>query len=259
MHLSYIRSAVLAAIVISLASCRPDDTVMPEIDNTPESKVTPMQLPMVDNVYGALYAIKVKHIFNGVEKNSELASAEFYDIPSNTATATAFVSAGHVTINSIGIYLNEQTNGYDRLATQGEIIQDLNFDEGVAWTMTGDDGIPPGNFAWSPKFGRYFGEFPAEISRGEGLTLTFDESSIEWADSVFVAISAGDKLIVKRYAGFAGTVTIPAEELLQLQACTAKRPGYLQISPAVVGVFPVGGRPTAIVKQTTEIRTVIIK
>jgi hypothetical protein len=258
MHLSYIRPAAIAAIFLTLASCGRDETPIP-VDNTPESIVTPMQLPMVDGVYGALYAIKVTHIFNGVEKRSELASAEFYDIPSNTATATEFVSAGHVTINNIGIYPNEQTNGYDRLATEGHPINDLDFENGVAWTIEGDDGIPAGNFEWSPKFGRYFGAFPAVINRNEGLTLTFDENSIEWADSVFVAISAGDKLIVKRFAGFAGTVSIPAEELQQLQACTDKKPGYLQISPAVVGVFPVAGRPTAIVKQSTEIRTVIIK
>jgi len=157
--------------------------------------------------------------------------------------------------------LNQGVNNeYDRLAVEGQIFQDLNFDAGVRWYVQGDDGIPSVLYEWSPVFPEYSGDFPATINRKDGLILTFNESTLINADSVFVAIAAGNKLIVKRYSAHAGVVSISRDELAYIQACSLQNPGYLQISASVINLFWISsGKAGVGVKQTTDIRTVVIK
>lgn len=247
-----------AALMLSLGACRPDDKEVQPIDVTVPTSMMPIQLPIIDNVYGAMYSIKLYHNIRGVETRSEQASAVFYEEASNTATATQLASAGYVAVNQFN--LNQGANNeYDRLAVEGQIFQDLNFDAGVTWYVQGDDGVPPVLYEWSPVFPEYSGNFPATINRNEGLSLTFDESTLKNADSVYVAIAAGNKLIVKRYSAHAGVVMIPPADLMPMQACSAKSPGYLQISASVINYFWLStGKQAVGVKQHTDIRSVVI-
>lgn len=250
--------SVSAASLLLAASCRPEPK--PGIDTTLESKVTPIILPIVDNVNGMLLSVKVEENIKGEMKISELASAEFYDEPSNTAYPPSKTYAGQVIINEIPLNHSED-NQYSREGIDGRIIEDLNFEEGVMWTVQGDDGIPPMHLGLSNNFSEYSGEFPSVIDRNKGLTFTFDANTVKYSDSVFVAISAGDKLIVKRYSAKAGTVSIPASELTDLQKCTALKPGYLQISPSSIDKFDSSEGSEYIVvmiKQRVVIRSVII-
>jgi hypothetical protein len=247
-----------ATFLLSLASCKPDKEAPLPVDNTLQSQVTPIQLPRVDDVLGAMYSIRVKHVFNGMTTRSEIASAVFYDNPSNTATATNYADAGTVWVNSFSLIKNDDM-GYDRSAVEGQIFDDLHFQDSVHWVVLGDETVPPHSFAWSGIFPVYIGNFPSVVTRSEGLSFTFDQHTLKDADSVFVAISAGDKLMVWRYPFNIGSVHISSEELNALQACPGAKPGYLQISASVDDIFYPVDRRTVLVKQTTEIRTVIIK
>jgi hypothetical protein len=217
------------------------------------------QLPIVDGVYGAMYSIKIYENIGGKETKSESASAVFYEEPSNTATATQTTNAGNVVVNNINLNSGEN-NEYIRTATEGEIIETLNFNDGVTWVIEGEDGIPPTTFSWSANFPQYTGYFPAYINRKQDLTFTFDNNSVSaFADSVFVTISAGDKMIVKRYGAHQGKVSIPSSELAGLQECLLDNPAYLQVSTCVVDIFYLlGGNPTVLVKQEADTRTVVI-
>lgn len=253
------RIFTIAAMVFSVASCRPKEPVQP-VEVIPETEMAPVILPMIDAVYGAMYSIKIHKVVNGVESRAEMASAVFYNEPSNTATATEGTPAGQVTINNFNLNQNTENGGYIRTAIEGQIFSNLNFEDGVTWEVGGEDGIPPMTFTWSQFFPAYNGYIPASIERSQSLKFTFDESTLVYTDSVFVAISAGTKTIVKRYSANAGQVTIPSEELRQLQRCTADRPGYLQISATMVDIFNIiNGNPAALVKQQTEIRSIVIQ
>jgi hypothetical protein len=207
-----------------------------------------------------MYSIRVKNLFNGMSTRSEIASAVFFDNPSNTATATAtdHADAGLVAVNNFS--LNQGNDkGYDRTATEGHIFENMSFGDSVRWVVQGDETVPAYTFAWSGIFPVYVGDFPSVVTRSEGLSFNFDGNTLKDADSVFVAISAGDKLLVWRYPHNAGSVHISAEELAPLQACPGAKPGYLQVSASVDDIFYPVDRPTVMVKQTTEIRTVIIR
>lgn len=257
MRKSQIGTITFAAILLAFAACKPEHEVQPAEYIVPTAE-PPLQLPAVDNVYGAMYSLKLVKVENGVVTKSEIASAEFYDSPSNTATAGEKAYAGYVAVNNF-ILNQEENNGYEREATEGHIFEHLNFDQGVTWYVQGDDGIPSVTFSWSSTFPEYVGGFPAEIVRSNGFVLTLGNNNVQFADSVFVALAAGDKLIVKRCAGDANEVRITAQELSSLQVCPAASPAYLQISASVDDIFELAGRPTALVKQTTEVHTVVIR
>lgn len=257
--LSFKIYSVAMLLGLLLAGCKTEPAPKPIVpEEIPEESIeTPVQLPIVSDIYGALYSVKIRRIFNGTETRSELASAVFYETPSITTDVQNATSAGYVAVNNIN--LNQSSDGYGRVATEGQIIENLNYDQGVTWYVQGDDGIPPQTFSWTSKFPVYTGEFPAIIERSKGLKLTFDNTTLRDADSVYVAISAGKDLIVKRYSCDAGEIIIPAGELIYLQKCPADKPGYFQISPSIVDIFYLAGRATVLVKQYTEIRTVILK
>lgn len=255
-----IRFSLSAASLLLLASCKPEPTPIP-VDTTMESQITPIILPIVDNVNGVLYSIKVDENDKGKVTISEVASAEFYDEPSNTALPPSKTYAGQVIINEIPLNHSED-NEYSREGVDGRIITNLKFNEGVLWTIQGDDGIPSMTLGLSNRFSQYSGSFPTVITRSKGLSFTFDENTVKYSDSVYVAISAGDKLIVKRYSAKAGTVTIPSEELSALQACTVGKPGYLQISPSSIDKFESSqgsGYFVVMIKQQVVIRSIVIQ
>lgn len=252
--------SVSAASLLLLASCKPEPNPVP-IDTTMESEITPMILPIVDNVNGVLYSIKVSENIKGKITTSELATAEFYNEPSNIAFPPDKTYAGHVVINEIPLNHSED-NQYTREGVDGRIISNLNFDEGVLWTIQGDDGIPSMTLGLSNRFSQYLGPVPTIIDRSKGLSFTFDANTVKYSDSVYVAISAGNKLIVKRYSAYAGTVTIPAEELSELQVCTIAKPGYLQISPSSIDKFESSqgsGYFVVMIKQQVDIRSIVIQ
>src|SRR5690606_18125692 len=112
----YIWFSVSAASLLLAASCRPEP--QPGIDTTLESKVTPIILPIVDNVNGMLLSVKVEENIKGEMKISELASAEFYDEPSNTAYPPTKTYAGQVIINEIPLNHSED-NKYSREGIDG--------------------------------------------------------------------------------------------------------------------------------------------
>jgi hypothetical protein len=256
---SRISLSICVALALLSASCKQGDDPKPVAPQGLKSVKPEVQLPIVDDVYGAMYSIKISETINGQETKSESASAVFYEVPSNTATATQLTNAGFVAINQYNLNQGDD-NEYVRTAVQGGIIPDLNYDNGITWYIEGEDGIPPVTFSWSSKFPEYAGTFPAAFSRNADLIFTFDNSTLSsFTDSVFVTISAGDKMIIKRYGAEQGKVTIPSSELIQLQACPADNPGYLQISAGVVDIFNLlAGNPTLLVKQQCDTRTVVI-
>jgi hypothetical protein len=256
--LSFKVCAIATVFTLLLGSCKPETAPAPQQEvNVEESLETPVQYPIVSDIYGAMYSIKLTRIYKGEEIKSEIASAVFYENPSITTNTQDAAPAGYVAVNNIN--LNQVAGGYDRVATEGHIIEHLDYDNGVTWYVQGDDGIPPTTFSWTSKFPVYSGYFPAVIDRRQDLNFTFNLTTLTDADSVYVALSAGQKLIVRRYSYDAGKVKIPSSELMGLQSCPADKPGYLQISPSIVDIFNLSGRPTVLVKQHTEIRTVIIR
>lgn len=259
--MSVLRTSLSICIAFSLgfASCKPDDDgPKPKALGLKSVKPEPV-LPIVDDVFGAMYSIKIYENISGKEVKSESASAKFYDEPSNTATGTQTTDAGMVVVNNINLNSSEN-NEYVRTATEGAIIETLNYNDGVTWVIQGEDGIPPTTFSWSANFPEYKGYFPPHINRKQDLTFTFDNNSVSlYADSIFVTISAGDKILTKRYGAHQGKVTIPSSELSELQQCLAENPAYLQISTCVVDIFYLlGGNPTVLVKQQADTRTVVL-
>ncbi len=253
------RLTAFAAFVLSLASCRQDNMLVPDTSMILVTEKPAVELPVVNGVYGAMYSIKVNELENGVTTKSEIASAYFYDSPSNTAFASSNTSAGQVFVNNID--LNQgSNNGYDRQTSTGRPIENLNYDEGVKWVIMGDDGIPPYTFAWSKIFPVYKGDFPSLIKRNKGFCIDINSVTADHADSVFITLSAGKKIIVRHYPANAGKVYFMPEELEDMQVCPIGRPGYLQITASVDDIFDiVTGRPTLAVKQTADIRTVVIQ
>ena len=244
----------LAWLLLPGCKCNDDRDVIP--DTTLVSTPTPVQTPIYFNVYGALFAIRqVTRTPDSI--SSEIAYAMLFDGPASTTDTPGLVDAGQVSVNNIP--LNKADNNfYQRTAAEGYLFSNLNLNQNTSWHVQGNDGIPPSAYLMSGKFPRYSGEYPALIRRSEGLTLTFDASTLIYTDSVFVAISAGDKLIIKRYGAKAGTVTIPPDELTPLQKCPSHKPGYLQISLADCTILPWYGRPTVVIKASLEIRHVLI-
>lgn len=251
---------ICVAFALFSASCKPDKQPIPT-DLGMKTEIPEPELPIVDGVYGAMYSLKIYETENGKEVKSESANAEFYDQPSNTATATQATFVGTIMVNNYNLNASEN-NQYVRVNTQGNIFEDMNYEDSVVWEVEGDDGILAFGFSWSSKFPEYTGNFPMTIERNKDLIFTFDNNSVsEFTDSVFVVIAAGDKKLVKRYGAHEGTVTIPSAELTPLQACTLGNPGYLQISTSVVDIFDLINEtyPVLLVKQVSNTRPIIIQ
>src|SRR5690606_2794189 len=105
-------------------------------------------------------------------------------------------------------------------------------------------------------FPSYTDSLPSNITRANGLSLNL--SSASNADSVYVFVAAGDKYVLKSYAGNATNITIAASDLNTLPA-VSNNTAFLQVLPVKFRVANVGGEDYVFIKQRAIVRAINIE
>lgn len=255
----------IAVLFAGLASCTPEETPEPEIPNTTTTTPTAPQppTPQVAGANGVMVAIEMDFSYTqmgiSVPFNTEMGVAAFY----NTAGSGTLVDAGTVKINNNA--LTNTNNAY--LVTAGIPTQEpstLGLDGNISWNVSGNssNNMPADNFNIDHTvypFPDYTGTIPTEITRANGLSLTFNNTTVTGSDSVYVMIVSGSTSLIRSFHKNAGSVMISSTDLNTLNASSTESPAYLEIVPwRVMGYTNPMGRIYAYVNEKAIVRSITL-
>lgn len=246
------------------ASCSKDDTTTTNPTNTNPTPTNtqgpkpPMPTPIGNNLSGALISIKMTYTTQPTgspqpfDLVSEMGTAVFYD---NPGSATK-VEAGTVSLNSNN--LEKQTdNTYFKWAYAGMTPSTLGLDNGSDWNITGSSAVTAFSYNDASVFPKYSGTIPASVTKANGVTLTFNSSTLTGADSVYVVIASGSQSVTKSYAKNAGDITISASDLSGL-ATVSNNTAILEICPVNYNELVKNGKNYVLIKEQAIVRNVNI-
>ena len=217
-------TAAVFTMLLGFASCDKTETPTPTTPTTPTNPTTPttagpqpvMPAPSGNNLSGALISLKMKYSTQPmgapmpVTMESEMGMAIFYD---NAGSSTK-VDAGTVSVNSNDLE-KKQDLSYFKWA-YAATPDDLDFSSGSNWNVGSSSAVTAFTYNDNSTFPKYIGNMPTSITKSNGVTLTFNNSSLTGADSVYVVIASGSANVTKSFAANAGTVTISAGDLSSL-------------------------------------------
>lgn len=247
------------AFAAMVSSCNKVETptVTPPIDTTtptPAAAPTPFT-PSAGDANGVLAAVQMKYKLEqaGVafDVAYETAVANFYN-------GTSVVDAGTVSVNNINLE-KQSNNSYIKMATTGMTVADLKYSSGVSWNVTGGvNGVPAISYNHGTNFPNYTGELPATITKANSLSFTFNASTVQNADSVYVFIgSTGNKTFIKGYSPTAGNVKISGNDLTDIPN-VSDNTAFLEVVPVKFAVETIGGKRYTFIKEQAIVRNVNI-
>lgn len=250
-----VRSLLPAACLLLLLACGKT-----KVDPTPATPTAPQAaMPTIRNTNGTLVALRTSFTYNmaqvpmPVTIQTETGFAAFYN-----TTPTSFLDAGAVSVNGNGLD-RQSNNAYVKTATPGlSTPTDLGFGSGGSWSVGGSGSVPAMSYAHTVSFPSYSGTLPGSITKASGLTLALS-GTLSSADSVYVVVAAGDKMVLKRARGSAASVSFTAAELAALPNTSASTLGFVEVVPFRYNLVALGGRTYAFVKETAAISTVTIQ
>jgi hypothetical protein len=248
-------------LMFSVTSCdKAKEKVTPTTPKIDSPKVTTGPTPYsptVAGVDGALIAIrmmyKVEQMGVNLDVASDIATAIFYD-----NTGSNMVEGGTVSVNNVNLE-KQQNNSYSKMATAGSTPSDLDLDGGASWNVTGNSSsnVPSFSYGFGSNFPSYTESLPSSITKSSGISFNFNSTTIKNADSVYVAIIAGNKQIIKSYGASAGSVTISASDLSSLPAVSDKT-AYLEILPIKMLVRSYSGKEYVLIKEQAVVASINI-
>jgi hypothetical protein len=255
----------VAALLIGFTSCTPDEAVTPTPTPTPTPTAPPPPTPTIAGVNGAMIALQLDFNYTvsgiSVPFNTEMGIAAFY----NTVGDATMVDAGTVKVNNVALTRNTTNSAY--LVTAGIPTQEpstLNLDGNISWNVAGNTStnMPADNYnidATVYPFPNYTGTIPTEITRANGLSLTFNSTTVTGTDSVYVMIISGSGSILKAFHKNAGPVMISATDLNTLSASSTSSPAYIEIVPfRVMGYTNPMGKVYAYVNEKAIVRSITL-
>lgn len=248
------------AFMAMVSSCTKVDTpdVTPPVDTTkptPSPAPTPFT-PSAGDANGVMAAVQMKY-------KLEQAGIAF-DVDYETAVATftngsaALVDAGTVSVNNINLE-KQSNNSYIKMATTGMTTADLKYSSGVSWNVTGGiNGVSAISYNHGTNFPNYTEELPATITKSNSLSFTFNASTVQNADSVYVFIgSTGNKTFIRGYSPTAGNIKISGNDLTGIPN-VSDNTAFLEVVPVKFAVETIGGKRYTFIKEQAVVRNVNI-
>ncbi|RTQ44896.1 hypothetical protein EJV47_27210 [Hymenobacter gummosus] len=245
----------VAALLLLLTSCGKT-----KVDPTPATPTAPQAAtPTIRNTSGTLVALRTDFTYSlaqapvPVTLSLETGLAAFYN-----STPTPLLDAGAVRLNNNGLD-KQGNNAYLKTATPGlSTPTDLGLSSGASWSVAGSGSVPALSYAHTVSFPSYGGTLPSSIAKASGLSIALS-GQLSGADSVYVVVAAGDKMVLKRARGTAASVSFSAAELAALPTTSNSTLGYVEVIPFRYNLVTLGGRTYAFVKETAAISTVTIQ
>jgi hypothetical protein len=248
-------------LMSSITSCdKAKEKVTPTIPKVDTPKVssgpTPYS-PTMTGVDGALIAIrmmyKVEQMGVNVDVASDIATAMFYD-----NAGSNMIDGGTVSVNNVNLE-KQQNNSYNKMATTGTSPSDLDLDGGASWNVAGNssNSVPAFSYGFGSNFPSYTETLPTTITKSNGLSFTFNSTTVKNADSVYIAIIANNKQVIKSYAATAGSVTISTSDLGSLPSVSDKT-AYLEVLPIKMIVRSYSGKEYVFIKEQAVVASVNI-
>ncbi len=178
-------------------------------------------------VRGSMIAIKRNFIYiNGTDTVISGGSVGGYAIFLKNEEGQTGADAGTVSLNNVSLATNNPVPGtalYYSIQSGDSVYFihpyfPFDVDSAAHWNVTGSSEIPAIAYDYSGTFPEYIGKLPFTITKANGLTLTFDSSTVTGADSVNIIIT--DSMQEHIYSVFvsatAGTVHISSSGLANL-------------------------------------------
>jgi hypothetical protein len=245
----------VAALGLLLAGCGKT-----KVDPTPATPTAPQAAtPTIRNTSGTLVALRTDFTYSmaqvpvPVTLSTETGLAAFYN-----TTPTTLLDAGPVSLNGNGLD-RQGNNAYVKTATPGLTTPtDLGLSSGASWSVAGSGSVPALSYSHAVSFPSYAGTLPTSISKTSGLSIALS-GQLSSADSVYVVVAAGDKMVLKRARGTAASVSFSAAELAVLPNTSASLLGFVEVIPFRYNLVTLSSRTYAFVKETAAISTVTIQ
>lgn len=231
-----------------------------KVDPTPATPTAPQAAtPTIRNTSGTLVALRTDFTYNiaqapiPVTLSIETGVAAFYN-----TTPTSLLDAGSVSVNGNGLD-KQSNNAYTKTATPGlSTPTDLGFGSGASWSVGGSSGVPAFTYAHTVSFPSYSGTLPTTVTKSSGLTVPLS-GQLSNADSVYVVVAAGDKMVLKRARSNAASVSFSAAELSVLPNTSNSTMGFVEVIPFRYNLVTLTNRTYAFVKETAAISTTTIQ
>lgn len=231
-----------------------------KIDPKPTVPTAPQAAtPTIRNTSGTLVALRTDFTYNmaqapvPVTLSIETGVAAFYN-----TTPTTLLDAGSVSVNGNGLD-KQSNNAYTKTATPGlSTPTDLGFGSGASWNVGGSSSVPAFTYAHTVSFPTYSGTLPTTVTKASGLTVPLS-GQLTGADSVYVVVAAGDKMVLKRARGNAASVSFSAAELGTLPSTNNATLGFVEVVPFRYTLVTLTNRTYAFVKETAAISTATIQ
>ena len=242
--------ALMPVLLLSIYSCEKDNNDPPPPSNP--SGPTPFTPPTPSSAKGAFVGIKMQYTMTNdqipipVSIESEIAVA-------SVGGSSGNVDAGTVEVNGVALDKNPN-NSYVKMGTLIDSV-DLDLGNSIEWSVSGAGSVAGFTYNHTDAFPSYTDSLPSNITRANGLSLNL--SSASNADSVYVFVAAGDKYVLKSYAGNATNITIAASDLNTLPA-VSNNTAFLQVLPVKFRVANVGGEDYVFIKQRAIVRAINI-
>jgi len=257
---------LLLTILSVLFACKKetDPTIPPPYyppNDTTLHTAKPLQIVLdvpnasvVYNAWGKLIALKSDSSYinshgDTVHTGGQYATAFFTD-----SSTTQSLYGGAVTINGTNIY-NTLQNNY-RGSTSA-------LDAGCAWVVVGSTLVPAMSYVYTGSFPQFTGNIPYAVTKNNGVSLTFNSSTLSNTDSVYVVISSSDannvaSYYTKIFAANAGTVLITGSDFNFLPA-NSNGNAHILLVPFQVSPQAFGDKKYVFVKQAEIAHTITLQ
>ncbi len=214
-------------------------------------------------VRGSMIAIKRNFIYvDGTDTIVSRGSVGGYAIFLNNEQGQIGADAGTVSLNNVSLATNNPIAG----AALYYSIQSgdsayfihpyfpFNVDSAAHWNVTGASEIPAISYDYAGSFPEYTGKLPFRITKADGLTLTFDSTTVTGADSVNIIITDSIAHVFSVFvSASAGTVHISSSDLANLSNSytynNSSVGAWLKIYPYKYTIQTLGAKQFAFVKE----------
>jgi len=201
---------------------------------------------LVYNAWGKLTAMKtdsvsISFVGDTTHKGGEYALAFFTD-----STTSTDLDAGAVSLNNIT--LNHYAGNYPYNGPTDSVEYMDN------WTVSGSSKVPAFSYNYNTSFPTYTGTLPYAITKADGLSFTFNASTVPFSDSIYVIITTTDQNgkvanYSKCFSATAGKVTITGSDFNYLPATPVYR-ANLTLIPFRYTTAAYGDKKFVFIKQS---------
>lgn len=260
----YVLSGIMCALVFFACKKQSDPNIPPPFyppNDTTLHTAGPLQILLdvsngisVYNAWGKLIAMKsdsatVVSPGDTVHVGGQYGIAFFVD--SNLVNT---LDAGTLTLNNVNIPHPAQYFSYKGVTDSLAL--------GANWVGSGTSSVPAISYFFSGGFPSYTGAFPYAVSKTNGMQFTFNSSTLNYADSIYVILTTVDSGNIITYSqvfsATAGAVNITGSAFNYVPASTITQ-AHLTLIPFKYTTAAFGDKKFVFVKEAELSHTVVIQ